>query len=125
MHTPIGGILLWLCLLFGAAGCWGIPLPRPVATPPSVNGLTVTTLKAEPGDTVVRLSWQPVRGAAGYFVFRDSSSIPLNATPIAETHFEDIGLTNGKTYTYTVAPVDTAGKKGATSAQIRAKPKSS
>lgn len=124
MHTPIRGILLWFCLLIGAVGCRGILIPRPVGTPPPIDKLTVTTLKAEPGDTVVHLSWQPVRGAAGYFVFRDHSSIPLNPTPVPEARFEDIGLTNGQRYTYTVAPVDQAGQMGALSTPMQAMPKS-
>ena len=79
---------------------------------------------AQPGDTVVDLKWQPIAGARGYFVFRDGSSTPLNPTPIAETRFEDIGLTNGRTYAYAMAPMNQDGQTGSRSASIKATPKS-
>jgi len=86
--------------------------------------LAVVNLRAEPADTVIRLSWQPVPGARGYFVFRDNSSTPLNPTPLAEARFEDIGLTNGRTYTYTVTAVNPDGQMSTPSAPIQAAPKS-
>lgn len=137
-------IILWLCLLLWAAGCRANPTPpkpsmptvtaAPAASPlasvppataaPAPSTLAVVNLRAEPADTVIRLSWQPVPGARGYFVFRDNSSTPLNPTPLAEARFEDIGLTNGRTYTYTVAAVNPDGQVGTPSAPIQAVPKS-
>jgi hypothetical protein len=78
---------------------------------------------AQPGDTVVDLTWQPIVGARGYFVFRDNSSIPLNPTPMTDTHFQDIGLTNGRTYTYAIAPVNQDGQSGPHSNPIQVTPK--
>lgn len=143
MRRQTRRIILWLCLLLGASGCRANPPPQPSPPPataapeasplasvppataaPATSALAVVNLKAEPADTVIRLSWQPVPGARGYFVFRDNSSTPLNPTPLAEARFEDIGLTNGRTYTYTVALVNPDGQMGAPSAPIQAMPKS-
>jgi hypothetical protein len=92
-------------------------------TTPGVPGAPAG-LAAEPDDTVVHLSWSPFAGAAGYFVYRDGGQDPLNPTPITETAYDDIGLTNGRAYTYTVAVADAAGQSGPLSAPITAVPHS-
>lgn len=87
------------------------PGPSGPTTTPVTQVTTATpispasTVKAEAGDTVVTLTWEPVGDATGYFVHRDGGRDPLNVKPIAETQYMDIGLTNGRVYTYTVAPV--------------------
>ena len=50
--------------------------------------------------------------------------MPLNPTPITETTYEDIGLTNGRPYTYPVAAADASGQAGPMSTPIEAAPKS-
>lgn len=96
------------------------PQPGPISGPIAVQ-VTATTnaaqatatpgtaqvgpVKAEAGDTVVTLTWQSVGDATGYFVRRDGERGPLNVKPISETRYIDIGLTNGRVYTYTVTPV--------------------
>jgi hypothetical protein len=83
-----------------------------------------SSVKAEPRDTTVLLTWAPIEGAAGYLVYRDGSKEPLNPTPVTETKYEDIGLTNGRTYTYQVATVDAAGIPNRPSTPVKVSPKS-
>lgn len=98
----------------------------PLASTPSGNDQGLLSapegLTGEPGNTVVRLMWQPVAGAAGYVVFRDESQTPLNALVLAETSYLDIGLTNKRPYRYAVAAVDAQGRVGALSPLISVTP---
>lgn len=71
-------------------------------------------LTGEGGDTTVTLKWAAIPGAASYNVYRDNSTTPLNADPLTTTQYQDVGLTNGRIYTYTIAAVDSAGKEGRT-----------
>lgn len=116
-----GGIALALLLVVGAV----VILNRgsgPTATPGKQPALTPLT--AQPADTLVTLTWRPIEGASGYFVYRDRSEVPLNATPITGTQYEDIGLTNGRTYTYTVAPAGEGTQAGKHSAAVTVSPRS-
>jgi hypothetical protein len=118
----IFGLLALLLLLVVGGGLFLLlqPAPQPVSnpgpsgpditqvitpTPNTTNTTQTSPVKADAGDTVVTLTWQPVGDATGYFVHRDGDRDPLNVKPIAETSYMDIGLTNGRVYTYTVAPV--------------------
>ena len=116
--------VLWLCLLVASVACWPLKSPPAPGTEPSGVVSAVANLQAVSADTVIQLSWQAAPGAGGYFVFRDQSSTPLNPTPIAESQYEDIGLTNGRTYTYTVAAVAPDGQIGPPSAPVQAAPQS-
>ena len=99
--------------------------PRAVTTPAVAASLPTQTsgplstavnrtLTGEGGDTTVTLRWQAVQGAATYNVYRDDGTTPLNAEPLTATQYRDMGLTNGRIYTYTLAAVDSAGKEGRT-----------
>ena len=116
--------VLWFCILIGSVACWPLKSPPASGTAPSGYVSAVAKLLAVSGDTVIQLSWQAVPGAGGYSVFRDNSSTPLNPTPISETQYEDIGLTNGRTYTYIVAAVTPDGRTGLPSAPIQVAPQS-
>ncbi|HVO70193.1 MAG TPA: hypothetical protein VMT24_09110 [Aggregatilineaceae bacterium] len=59
---------------------------------------------------MVKLTWSPAPTATGYFIYRDGNQVPLNPKPIPQSAYDDIGLTNGRTYSYVVAAVDEAGK---------------
>lgn len=111
------------------------PAPTPTPAAPPIGATLASTvassintpasgLSAEAQDTVIKLTWQAVPNASGYFVYRDGNAQPLNLRPIAETTFTDIGLTNGRTYTYTVAVVDSSNQPGPKSSPITASPKS-
>ena len=72
------------------------------------TGPTDLTIRANPGDTVIEISWNPPAGqsVAGYRVYRTGSVRPINGNElIHEARFTDIGLTNGRTYHYTVRAV--------------------
>ena len=113
------GMLALLLLVVVGGGVFlllsGAPKPASNSGPPGPNTTGATTtnpnavqagpVKAEAGDTVVTLTWEPVGEATGYFVHRDGGRDPLNVKAIAETRYMDMGLTNGRVYTYTVAPV--------------------
>ena len=67
-------------------------------------------VKGEEGDKRVDLSWEPVKGASGYNVYRRGeeesfSSRPLNREPLVETQFRDLGVENEKKYVYSVRTV--------------------
>ncbi|HSZ31133.1 MAG TPA: fibronectin type III domain-containing protein, partial [Pseudonocardiaceae bacterium] len=88
--------------------------PQPAVTVPGApTGLTATG-----GNQSVQLSWAPPSnngGAAvtGYDVYRSTTPGGEGTTPIATgvttTNFTDNPLTNGTTYYYTVAAVNSAG----------------
>ena len=67
---------------------------QPPATPDAPANLMAT-----PGNAVVTLSWDAVAGANLYGVYRDGNLL----TQISLTTFTDTGLTNGTSYSYTVA----------------------
>jgi len=103
-----------------------LPTETPLAPTPSGDdqGLLAAPvgLTGEPGNTVVRLVWQPVAGAVGYVVFRDEAQTPLNALVLTETSYLDIGLSNKRAYRYAVAAVDAQGQVGALSPLIAVTP---
>ena len=135
-------LILCGCLLL-AAGCDSnaqvVPTAAPVTTatlttiaaPVTTSAPTATVaprpaafqVNAQPADTQVRLNWAAVAGASGYHVYRDGGATALNATPLAEPQYVDIGLTNGRSYAYQIAAVDQAGLIVARSAALSASPK--
>lgn len=115
------GIPAFLLLNGGGSG----NTPKTVTTPTVAASLPTQTtgpistagkaaLTGEGGDTTVTLRWEAMPGAASYNVYRDGSTTPLNADPLIATQYQDVGLTNGRIYTYTIAAVDSAGKEGQT-----------
>ncbi len=80
-------------------------------------------LRGDAGDTEVTLTWPAMVGASGYFVYRDGNEAPLNAVAVMDTRFEDIGLTNGRVYSYAVAPADKDGRAGAHTVSVAVTPK--
>ena len=93
--------------------------PRP-ATPvpsPAATGLTLLAT-----DTVIRLTWPAQPGARGYFVFRDGATQPLHPDALTTPTYEDIGLTNARVYSYSIAIADAQGKPGSIFASGNAAP---
>ena len=135
-------LILCGCLLL-AAGCdsnaQAVQTAAPVTTAaPTTIAAPVTTtaptsaaaprpaafqVNAQPADTQVRLNWAAVPGASGYYVYRDGGATALNATPISEAQYVDIGLTNGRSYAYQIAAVDQAGLSVARSPALSVSPK--
>jgi fibronectin type 3 domain-containing protein len=88
---------------------WASPAsPNYPAPPGAPTGLTATA-----GNQVVELAWNSTLGATSYNVYRGTSSGGESTTPIATgitgTSFNDTGLTNGVTYYYAVAAVNSHG----------------
>jgi chitodextrinase len=86
-------------------------------TPPSIpSGLT-----AAPGDHQVGLSWSPSTdnvAVAGYAIYRNGTLVGTSST----ASYTDTGLTDGTTYSYTVAAYDAAGNTSVQSSSITATP---
>jgi len=86
-----------------------------VVPPPS----TPTGLSAAPGNAQVSLSWAASSGAATYNLYRSTSSggegTTAYQTGLTGTSYTDTGLTNGVTYFYTLAAVNTGGSSGQSS----------
>jgi|GEM_PF-1400710 len=80
----------------------------PLGTPLAPAGLTAT-----PGNTQATLNWSTSAMAATYNVYRGTTAGGENATPIATgitgTTYVNTGLTNGTTYYYKVAAVNSQG----------------
>ncbi len=74
-----------------------------------------TGVKGEPGDKRVELTWEPVRGATGYNIYRRQEgenlpSNPLNREPVKESQYIDLNVVNEKTYLYSIRSVRRVGK---------------
>lgn len=78
------------------------------SAPPAPTGLTATA-----GNTQVALSWTATTGAASYSVYRGTSSGGESSTAIATgitaSTYTDASVTNGTTYYYKVAAVNSVG----------------
>jgi len=94
------------------------------APPPSVPAAP-TGLAAAAGNAQVSLTWTGSAGAASYNLYRATTAGAEGATPyktgLTKTSFTDTGLTNGTTYFYQVAAVNSAGTS-AKSSEAAAKP---
>lgn len=87
---------------------------------------TPSGLQATAGDTQVSLSWMASSGATSYAVKRSNATggpYTQIATPSA-TSYTDTGLTNGTTYYYVVAAMNSAGSS-ANCLEVNAKPSAS
>lgn len=130
MLLIIGGVVLLAIVALLFASSVGVPTgatPTPEPTQPTPTPSPVTadlTLEAAPNNTFITLTWSPIEGAAGYQLFRDGADRPLNAELITDTRYQDIGLTNGRTYTYRVVAVSADGASLAESDPVQATPAS-
>ncbi len=86
-------------------------------TAPSVPG----ALAAAAGDAQISLTWATSTdnvAVTGYKLYRDNALIASPTTP----YYADTGLTNGTSYAYSVAAVDSSGNASARSAAVPATP---
>lgn len=92
------------------------PPPPPDTTPPA----TPTGLTAFPGNGQVQLSWDANTESdfSHYVVYRDGERIATVTVP----NYTDDTVTNGETYSYTVAAVDENGNESPQSAAVTATP---
>lgn len=87
-------------------------------------------LEAEAFSGEVELAWYMASPGdlevAGYYIYRSTSPgsgfIPVNIEPITSVSYTDTGLTNGTTYYYYIAAVDTSGVESDFSNQVSARP---
>ncbi len=86
------------------------------AQPPPTTPLG---LKAKAGNAQVALTWTASSGATSYNVYRGTSTGGESATPlttgVAKASFTDTTVTNGDTYFYRVAAVNSGGASGLSS----------
>ncbi len=85
--------------------------PLAPTAPPTPTGLTATA-----GNAQAVLSWGASSGATSYNVYRGTSTGGEGATAVATgittTSYTNTGLTNGMTYYFKVAAVNSAGTSG-------------
>jgi uncharacterized protein (DUF1800 family)/fibronectin type 3 domain-containing protein len=103
---------LYVVLAVNAAGASASSIPVSVTPAQAVQiPAAPTGLSAVAGNAQVTLSWTASPGAATYQIKRSLtgfSPFTFLATPSATT-FTDVGLTNGTTYYYAIAAVNSAG----------------
>ena len=99
------------------------PVPAPIPPPPDTTapttptGLTATATST----TAARLSWQPASDAVGvtaYVIRRNEAAVAT--LPGSATSWQDGGLSQGRTYRWTVEAVDAASNRSARSASASA-----
>jgi hypothetical protein len=82
--------------------------------------------QATAGDTIITLSWTQSGQStvAGYNLYRDGSAVPLNVTPLPvnQTSYQDLALTDGRTYSYVITAIDNAGHESYPSPAVQATP---
>ena len=106
---PAGQQVLTLCIDAGGFNFNNMVFTSGAPTIP----LAPLGLNATGGSSQISLSWNASTGANSYNIYRGSTSGSEGTTSIANvingTAFTDTGLTNGTTYYYTVAAVNTVG----------------
>jgi len=95
------------------------------ATPSTASAVTPTGVTATAGNAQITLSWTPATGATSYNVYRSTTAGGEGTTAIATgitlPTYVNTGLTNGTTYYYKIASVNSSGTS-AQSAETSAKP---
>ena len=99
---------------------------KPAASGGGTAPAAPTNVSAAPGDGQATVTWSAPPGTVtGYNLYRSTTSgsegTPPYKTGLAGTSFTDTGLTNGTTYYYTVAAVNSVGVSHQ-SAEASAKP---
>jgi len=85
-----------------------------------------TNVQTSCGDGQINLTWSAPVGAAGYNIYRSTTSGSgyelLNAMPVGDTNYIDSGLNDGTTYYYVVTALNGNGQESACSAECSAVP---
>jgi hypothetical protein len=75
---------------------------------PAAGDTTKLPVRAQAGNTMIELAWEPPGDlqVSGYRVYRADADRPIHGEPILMTpRFLDIGLSNGRAYTYIIRAV--------------------
>lgn len=89
--------------------------PTGVEPPDTPTGLTASSGSAGSGQ--ITLSWDAVSGAAGYYLYRDTSasgSFPLLTDASSATSYTNTGLSSATTYYYKVSAYKSGGDSEST-----------
>ncbi len=112
-------------LILQLAARWAAVLVTPPGadlTPPAAPESLVAAENAGQVD----LTWQPVPGAEGYFVYRSlvtgGGFTRLNGTPLAAARFTDSPVRSGQSVYYVITALDGAGNESARSNEVTALP---
>ena len=110
--------LILIMFLGGGYGCnddsiTSDPMKLPSDAPPTPMNLMI-----QPGNGEITLTWDAVRDASNYKVYRDDSLI---ADDVMGTTYRDTGLTNGQEYSYQVSTVKD-GAESKRSAEVQGIP---
>jgi fibronectin type 3 domain-containing protein len=87
-----------------------------------------TGLNAQAGEGIVQLDWNDNSepDLAGYNIYRSTTSgsgfAKLNSSPLADSAYTDIQVSNGTRYYYVVTAVDTSSNESLCSAEVSAMP---
>jgi fibronectin type 3 domain-containing protein len=89
------------------------------SVPSAPTGVTAT-----PGNAKVTLSWNATAGASNYKVRRSTTSGSgyVDVATVSGTSHIDMPVTNGVTYYYVIAGVNSNGSVGLNSGQVSAMP---
>ncbi len=83
-------------------------------------------VQAAGGDTTVTLTWTQSAqvDVIGYNIYRDGGAVPLNSSPLPanQTSYQDLALTDGRTYSYIMTSVRTGNVESLPSAPVQATP---
>lgn len=105
-------VFLFFLFMLAVDGCSGGSNSGSSTTPDSVPSVP-TSVTATAGNGQIVLSWATGSGATSYSIYRATTSKSEGSTAyqsgITGTSYTDTGLTNGTTYYYTVAAVNSAG----------------
>jgi hypothetical protein len=100
-------VVAFLIITIPACGGSGVNPTAPTYPTGKPTGITATA-----GSRSVQLNWNPVNGAAGYYVYISTDGVVFNKIQgelIMTPSFMAIDLTNNKTYYFGVSAVGTGG----------------
>lgn len=125
---PVPGTYIFTLTVTNAGGTKQTTVTVTATAPISLVPEVPTGLASSAGDTIVTLTWTVQAGAAGYNVYRSTTSgtpgLKLNPNALTGSSYADSAVQNGTTYYYSVTATNTAGESGATN-QISATPQMS
>jgi outer membrane protein OmpA-like peptidoglycan-associated protein len=121
-HPIMGALFLLIVLCSGVSAdinvAWkfdfGGLFEQEKPTPSASLAMVPTEVSAAAfSDSLIKVSWNAVSGAANYRIYRDGKYLTANPA----THLSDSGLNGATSHCYQVTSIDTAGKESEQSKQ--------